>query len=73
MKGLYGRVNPLQGRLARAWEDGERAAGRCRVVFSQKESAEGGFARKPLASRYSTEPQQDTASIGEMKLNIQCN
>lgn len=31
---MYGRVNPLQGRLAGAWEDAERAAGRCWVVFS---------------------------------------
>lgn len=37
------------------------------LYLAQRVSAEGGFARKPLASRYSTEPQQDTASIGEMK------
>lgn len=37
VKGLYGRVNPLQGRPAGAWEDTERAAGRCWVVFSPRE------------------------------------
>lgn len=31
---MYERVNPLQGTLAGAWEDRERAAGRCWVVFS---------------------------------------
>lgn len=34
---MYGRVNPLQGRLAGAWEDTERAAGRCWVVFRPRE------------------------------------
>lgn len=41
VKGLYGRVNPLRGRLAGAWEDMERAAGRCCLVFSPERICTG--------------------------------
>lgn len=58
MKGLYGRVNPLEGRLAGAWEDMERAAGRCWVVFSPERISRGGFAREPLASETLLSPDR---------------
>lgn len=70
MKGLYGRVNPLQGRLAGAWEDAERAAGRCWVVFSPERISKGRLCQEPLASRESTEPRQAAVSIDEMKTAI---
>lgn len=40
-KGLYGRVNPLQGRLAGAWEDRQRAGGRRWVEFSPERISRG--------------------------------
>lgn len=38
---MYGRVNPLQARLAGAWEDAKGAARRRWVVFSPERKSRG--------------------------------
>lgn len=81
---MYGRVNPLQGRLAGAWEDTERAVGRCcgglyldrwwvlEGGCGGRGSAEAGFAKKPLASQTLLNPDrpQSTRRTAEVKAAI---
>lgn len=70
MKGLYGRVNPLQGRRAGAWEDTERAAGRCWVVFSPERISKGRLCQETSGLRDSTEQATVNLRAAEVKAAI---
>ena len=67
---MYGRVNPLQGRLAGAWEDTERAAGRCWVVFSPERISRGRLCQETSETLLNQDRPQLTRRTAEVKAAI---